>query len=197
MIDKKILKFFIDYKWTFLIISFLLILGGGYYGKDAFSNLQDGGFVPPNADSVRGMNYISDYLTYPNYAISIMVQGNPSLNASTAEFQDYYNTIMNNLIAEAPVTDVIGYYDYPYQTRMISGDETKVLLYASIQGSITPGRLSDIVSITPLKTYVGGTYPFGEELSSEILAGVQVAEFGTLPVIIVCLTIALGGNPSN
>jgi predicted RND superfamily exporter protein len=44
----------------------------------------------------------------------------------------------------------------------------------------------------PVRVYVGGLEPFGDEMGTKIRAGVEMAELGSLPVIFVLLYLALG-----
>jgi len=189
----RYVMFLFQYRYSIVILSWIFILIGMYVGKDAFSNLRDGGFSAPNAESTVTKAAISRNLIYPDYSITLLVKGNTEMTTDTSTFQKYYNQVKENLATKAPVVGVIGCYDYPELNRMFSTDHTQALMYATIAGQITNAKLNDIVNITPLTVEVGGGYPLGNELSEEILAGVELAEFGSLPIIIFLLIITLGG----
>ena len=181
------------WKYTLVIISWLMILIGAYVGKDAFSSLENGGFTPPYGESTIAAKYISKNLVYPQYTLTILVQGTNGLTANDAMFKTYYNNIKSNLIKKVRMTGVVGYFDYPWETRMISDDRSKVLMYATLTDDVTNQKIQDIVSVTPLKAFVGGSIPQGKEFNEFILSGVETAEFGSLPILFVLLIFALGG----
>eukprot|EP01036_Dinobryon_divergens_P030615 gene30615-39885_t len=108
-------------------------------------------------------------------------------------FKTYYNSIKSNLLKKVRVTGVVGYFDYPWETRMTSDDQSKVLMYATLIEDITIQKLRDIVSVTPLKAFVGGIIPQGKEYNEFILSGVETAELGSLPILFLLLIFALGG----
>ena len=170
-----------------------MILIGAYVGKDAFSGLENGGFTPPYKESIIAAKYITNNLVYPDYTLTILTRGRNGLTVDDSSFKTYYNQIKNNLIANVRVTGVVGYFDYPWEGRMVSDDRTEVLLYATLTQDITNNRLQEIVSITPLQAFVGGQIPQGKEFNELILSGVETAEFGSLPILFVLLVFALGG----
>lgn len=153
----------------------------------------DGGFSPPKAESTKYSQRIGSQLIYPEYSIILMVEVGNGMSVEDQQFQSYYDQIKTSLTTGVPVVGVIGYYDFPWQSyRMISDDKTLVLMYATIAGSITNEKLNKVANVTPLKVYVGGAVPAGQEMSSEILKGVETAEFGSLPILLFLLVLSLG-----
>ena len=182
------------YKYIILVTSYILILLGMYLGYPAFSSLREGGFSPPKAESTKAAARISQNLAYPEYTIVVMVEVGEGSSFNDPQIEIYYSNIQSNLANNAPVVGVIGYYDYPWQQeRMISDDGSLVLIYATIAGSISNEKLVKVVDTTPLTVYCGGTVPFGQEMSDEILSGVEIAEFGSLPILLILLVFTLGG----
>lgn len=55
----KYINFLYKYKYMLVAFSWVLILVGGFIGKDAFSGLQNGGFVPPKCESTAADDFIS------------------------------------------------------------------------------------------------------------------------------------------
>jgi len=130
---------------------------------------------------------------YPDHTLCILMRGNNGLTVDDSDFKTYYNEVKNNLLKHVDVIGLIGYYDYPWESRMISDDRKELLLYASLIQDISNEKLKKIVSITPLTVLVGGSIAQGKEFNDFILAGVETAEFGSLPVLFILLILSLGG----
>lgn len=156
--------------------------------------MTDGGFIPPFAESTIADQKIRAKLISPEYPIQIYVDGSAAgLQVTDSTFETYYNQIIANVIAQAPVlaASVISHYKFP-ELPMVSDDNKKVFIYAVPKGDIKKTDWPKIVGGTPLTVYVGGGAVYGSQLSEQILIGIQKAEFGSLPVLFVLLLLSLG-----
>lgn len=198
-------------------MSVVLIVVSLYIGKDAFAGdaLKDGGFTPPSKESSEvGRRMTRKLGGAPEYTITLMVRADNgtvdekfNFDYTSPAFKTYYNIIRDDL-KSLPVVGVVSYYDYntlyPNDRRLISGDGKKILMHATIAGEIAHEDESINTKIRetveksvkkynlPVRVYVGGLVPFGDEMGEKILAGVEKAEFGSIPVVFVLLYLALG-----
>ena len=186
------------YKYSIVIISWILILVAGFIGKDAFSKLSDGGFAPPRKQSTYVQNYMSaHHLSYPEYTVVLETIGLRGLTVDNPKYQVYYESVLSAMQKTQPVFAVISYYDV-LDSSMVSGDRSKVLIYATVKGSIDSALFlqaveAPIAAVSGVEFSVlcGGSVLGGLELSESILKGVETAEFSTLPIIFVLLIFAL------
>jgi len=218
----KFVLFLFNYKRVVFSLSVVLIAVSLYIGKDAFAEdaFKDGGFTPPSTTPPRkessevGRRMTRKLGGAPEYAITLMVRADNgtvdekfNFNYTSPAFKTYYNIIRDDL-KSLPVVGVISYYDYntlyPNDRRLVSGDGKKVLMHATIDGDIADKKdgintkIRETVEKSikkyklPVRVYVGGLVPFREEMGKRILAGVEMAETGSLPVAFVLLYLALG-----
>ena len=218
----KFVLFLFNYERVVLSLSVVLIAVSLYFGKDAFAGdaFKDGGFISPSMTPPRKeSSEVGRCMTRtlggaPEYAITIMVRADNgtvdekfNFNYTSSAFKSHYNIIRDDL-KSLPVVGVISYYDYnalyPNDRRLVSVDGKKILIHATIAGDIShkDGGINTKIRETvessikkyklPVRVYVGGLDPFGDEMGIKIRAGVEMAELGSLPVIFVLLYLALG-----
>lgn len=210
--DRHVLFLYTCKKWMFSI-SLILIIVSMYIGYPAFGGegLKNGGFTPPGKESTEVSQRMTRRLGgEPEYTLSFLVTSKDESTYQSPSFQQGYVSIVAAL-KKLPVVGVISYYNfssiYPLDTTMVSGDGRRVLLHATVAGDLEKGMSGDLPinknlqaalekpikdNNLPMDVYVGGAVPYGEQLSNFILLGVEVAEFGTLPIIFVLLYLALG-----
>jgi len=192
------------YKRRYQIVcgAWCLFIVGIAFGVRAFWTLPSLGFIPPLAESTQVARRFDKSLAQPDYGLIVLCEGFNGLKSTDPQFRGFVGQVRAGLESLKDVVGIISLDAFPYDTRLVSNDGTKELIFATIVGGVgtyTNQELEDAATklitapSSSFKVLVGGSIPIAQKINYEVLYALEIAEGVTLPIVFVLLLFAMGG----
>ncbi|QVQ52418.1 MMPL family transporter [Spiractinospora alimapuensis] len=202
-------------RWWVIAGSAVFAVLAAVWGTGLFTQVSDGGFVDPDAESTRADELITDELDTATPDVVVIYRdagGTPRDGDVIAEDGAFAEAVTDQLDAlpSAPVEDVTHFWDmdpedltryalisddgratYAAITLRGSGEEERTESYAELVGHLEDQR--DALADADVTVRIGGAAAMMSEMSEQAERDVIVAELVSLPLLLLFLVIIFGG----
>lgn len=202
-------------RWWVIVGSIVFAVLAAIWGTGVFTQVSDGGFVDPDAESTRADELIADEIDTANPDVIVIYRdagGTPRDGDITPEDPAFAEAVTAQLDAMpgAPVEDVVHFWDmdpedltryalisddgqatYAAITLRGGGEEDRAESYAALVEHLEDQR--DVLADADVTVHIGGAAAMMSEMSEQAERDVIVAELVSLPLLLLFLVIIFGG----
>jgi len=201
-LDSRFISFIFQWRWVIVVSSWVIFAISISFGIGAFFSLPSDGFYPPNSEGFKVNRYLTRSLAPPEYGLAVICQGANGLTVNSPSFTSNYKLVKEGIATLPKVIALISHDTVPFDDRLTSDDHTKRLILGTIKGGsgvYTNDQLRAAAtqflppSAAPdFSVLLGGEVLIKQDITIEVLAGLELAEIATLPIILVLLIFAMG-----
>lgn len=178
-----------------LLLTVVVLLGGGVLASTAFGKLQTGGFDDPASESTRAADVMdARFHGHPNVLLLVTARRGDVDDATVAAAG---RSVAADLVAQPGARDVVSYWTGG-GPALRSRDGRSALVVASVRNDDQASDIvdryessrewSDTVTVLP-----GGAATVGEDIGNQVSSDLAVAESIAIPITLVLLVMAFAG----